>query len=63
MVRGLSDLATAAVLLPGAAAGAAIRLYRRATRTDHPPFARRMLELLKEPGKVEAKHAQAAPAQ
>jgi hypothetical protein len=47
--RRLSDLATAAVLLPGAAAGAAIRLYRHVTGTDHPPFMARILGLVHEP--------------
>jgi hypothetical protein len=66
-LRQLSDLATAAVLLPGATAGAIIRLYRHVTQTEHPPFIRLILGLVHaadhdKPNQHEKKEAEASAA-
>jgi hypothetical protein len=46
--RIISDAAMAVVLLPGAVAGAGIRWYRHVSKTEHPPFMRRILGLVHE---------------
>jgi hypothetical protein len=44
--RALSDAAVSAVLLPGALAGVGIRWYRHVSKTEHPPFMKRILGLV-----------------
>jgi hypothetical protein len=55
LLRSLSDLVTTAVLLPGAVAGVGIRVYRHVSKTEHPPFMKRILGLVHDAANVETR--------